>query len=370
MTESKIGIALIGCGGIALANHIPGVTLTNHAKIVALCDANEGALQRASAQTGVTVTSTHYKEVIARDDVHGVIIATPNFLHREIALYAISLGKHVMSEKPLGLNLDETVQMARAADAANVRHMTAFTYRFVPAMRYMAHLVGTGFIGTPYHFRAQRLQDWGTRNIGWRQVKALAGSGEIGDMLSHRIDFGHVLLGDLSRVVSASKRWHDVRDGAPNDLEDWVALLGDFANGATGVWESSKQVTGFGEGGASRDIAEVNGSEASLIYELGTPNTVRIGRAGDAHGEVVPVPEAFLKHPASPRNVHEGNPVQTFRWDQDAEFVDAILNERACTPSFWDGVRAQTIIDAALDSNDERAWVPVAYPSPAPIRRD
>ena len=92
----------------------------------------------------------------------------------------------------------EAVKMLHAAEKAGVRHMTAFTYRFVPAMRYMAHLVKSGFIGRPYHFRSCRLQDWGTRAVGWRQVAELAGSGELGDMLSHRIDYAHLLVGPIS----------------------------------------------------------------------------------------------------------------------------------------------------------------------------
>ena len=74
--------------------------------------------------------------------------------------------------------------------------------RFVPAMRYIAHLVKSGHIGQPYHFRAQRFQDWGTRNLAWRQVKKLAATGELGDMLSHRIDFAHYLIGDRVERVT------------------------------------------------------------------------------------------------------------------------------------------------------------------------
>ena len=73
------------------------------------------------------------------------------------------------------MNFAEALQMYRAAEASGVRHMTAFTYRFVPAMRYMAHLVMPGTSASRYHFRAQRFQDWGDRNLGWRQVKKLAG---------------------------------------------------------------------------------------------------------------------------------------------------------------------------------------------------
>ena len=77
---------------------------------------------------------------MSRDDVNAVIIATPNIFHAPIALAAIAAGKHVLCEKPIAMNHAEAVAMAAAAEKAGVRHMTAFTYRFVPAMRYMAHL--------------------------------------------------------------------------------------------------------------------------------------------------------------------------------------------------------------------------------------
>ena len=149
-----IGVAIIGSGGIALANHLPGFALCPDTKVVALCDANPAVLEKASRQTGITVTSTDYREVLKRDDVHAVVIATPNYLHAPITLAAVAAGKHVLVEKPIAMNFAEAMEMVRAAEAAGVRHMTAFTYRFVPAMRYMAHLVKRGDVGKPYHFRA------------------------------------------------------------------------------------------------------------------------------------------------------------------------------------------------------------------------
>src|SRR6185503_19036510 len=126
--------------------------------------------------------------IVQRDDVQAVIIATPNFTHAPIAKAAIAAGKHVLCEKPLAMNYPEAREIAEAAERAGIRHMTAFTYRFVPAMRYLAHLTKSGALGRPYHYRSCRLQDWGNRPLGWRQVSKLAGSGELGDMLSHRID--------------------------------------------------------------------------------------------------------------------------------------------------------------------------------------
>ena len=216
----QIGIAIIGCGGITLQNHLPGLALCPESKVVALCDSDAETLQKASRQTGINVTATQYEEIVKRDDVEAVIIATPNFAHAPIALAAIAAGKHVLCEKPLAMSYAEAKQMADAADQAGVRHMTAFTYRFVPAMRYLSHLVKRGDLGQPYHYRSCRLQDWGTRNLGWRQVKKLAGTGELGDMLSHRIDFAHLLVGPMKRLVANLKQWHPVRGGAPNDLDD------------------------------------------------------------------------------------------------------------------------------------------------------
>src|SRR5205823_11006456 len=131
---------------------------------------------------------------------------------------AIARGKHVLCEKPLALNYADAKGMADAADEAGVRHMTAFTYRFVPAMRYLAELTRRGDAGQLYHYRSCRLQDWGTRNLGWRQVKKLGGSGELGDMLSHRIDFAHLLAGPMRRLVANTNIVHHQRLGAASDL--------------------------------------------------------------------------------------------------------------------------------------------------------
>src|SRR3954468_3681899 len=73
-----LGVAIIGCGGITLQNHLPGLALCAETKLVALCDTNAATLAQASRDTGVTVTSARYEEIVGRDDVHAVIIATPN----------------------------------------------------------------------------------------------------------------------------------------------------------------------------------------------------------------------------------------------------------------------------------------------------
>jgi predicted dehydrogenase len=354
-----IGVAIVGSGQIALANHLPGFALCPDTKVVALCDSNPGVLEKASRQSGIKSIYTDYNEALRREDVNAVVIATPNFLHSPIALAAIAAGKHVMCEKPIAMNLQEATEMYRAAEKVGVRHMTAFTYRFVPAMRYMEHLVHSGAIGRPYHFRAQRFQDWGTRDLGWRQVKKLAGTGELGDMLSHRIDYGHLLVGPIRRLVADLRRFVDDRMGHPSDLDDWVAILADFEGDVTGVLESTKLATGRGEGHRGQDVCEINGSEGSIVYTTQRPLELRIGKKGDADVQTVAVPEKFWVHPGSPRDPKAGDPLATFRYDQDFEFIDAIRNQRPCSPSFLDGAKAQAVMDSAVRSAEEKRWVDV-----------
>lgn len=356
-TSKTLNLALVGCGGIALQNHLPGFALCPDVKIVALCDADAAVLERARQQTGVPVTSTRHEDVVKRDDVHAVVIATPNVAHAPIALAAIAHGKHVLCEKPLAMNGAEARAMAEAAERAGVRHMTAFTYRFVPAMRYLAHLVQRGDLGQPYHFRSCRLQDWGTRDLGWRQVRQLAGLGELGDMLSHRIDFAHLLVGPMKRIVAGLKQWHPVRGGRANDLEDWAALLAEFQSGATGVLESSKLASGRNESWRSLDYVELNGSERSFAFITGDWNKLQTGSLGGPGLETIDIPRDFWKTPGSPRDPAKGDPLVTFRYDQAWEFVDAIRKQRPCVPSFHDGARAQTVTDAALKSAETKQWV-------------
>jgi len=357
---STLNFALVGCGGITLQNHLPGLALCPDVRVTALCDADAATLERARQQTGVTTVSTDFEQIVTREDVHAVIIATPNFTHLPVALAALRAGKHVLCEKPLALNVADARRLVEAAEAAGVRHMTAFTYRFVPAMRYLSHLIAQGDLGQPYHYRSCRLQDWGTRNLGWRQVKQLAGTGELGDMLSHRIDFAHHLVGPMRRLVANVKTLTPLRDGKPNDTDDWVAILAEFKNEATGVLESSKLASGRNESWRSLDYVEINGSEATFEFTTGRWDSLLHGRRGGPGLQTLPVPREFWTWPGSPRDPGVGDPLVSFRYDQAFEFVDAIRQQRPCAVTFADGVRSQEVMDAAIESAARGQWVEIS----------
>jgi len=92
------------------------------------------------------------------------------------------------------------------------------------------------------------------------------------------------------------------------------------------------------------------------------PLELRIGKKGDTDVKVVPIPKEFLVYPGSPRDPNVGDPRVTFRYDQAYEFIDAIQNNRPCTPSLAAGVQAQAVMDAAVQSYQEQRWVMVHYP--------
>jgi predicted dehydrogenase len=204
------------------------------------------------------------------------------------------------------------------------------------------------------------LQDWGTRAVGWRQVAKLAGTGELSDMLSHRIDYAQLLVGPIVRLVADIRRFHDMRDGQASDLEDWVGILAEFAGGrATGVLESSKVATGRGEGARSQDYCEVNGSEGSVVFQLERPHELQITKRSETTLRTIPVPREFMTWKGSPRDSGVGDPNIVFRYDQDFEFIQAIREGRDCVPSFREGAQAQAVMDAVVISVNERQWIDI-----------
>jgi predicted dehydrogenase len=365
--RARIRVGFIGTGGVTAYHHLPGLRLDPRVELTAICDTDPDLLKRRQEEWQVANATTDPEALCAGDTVDAVVIATPNDTHRPIALAAANGGKHIMCEKPLGLSAVEVREMYESARDARVVHMTAFTYRFAPSMRYLRHLLKTGGLGVPRHFRSQRFLDWPESSWGWRQYRARAGAGDLFDMTIHRIDFAIDLLGPIARVCGAvaqyatRERTADGKPCPPSDVDDWSCLIGEFANGATGVWEGTTLAKGYHRDGFGHEWAEINGSEGSAVYRLHEPNTILLGKTGSDLAPVT-VPAEFLKPIGSPRDPREGAPATVFRYDLMWEFISAIVEQRAAVPSFYDGLNAQIVADAVLESHAKRAWVemPVA----------
>ena len=360
---AALRMGLVGLGGVCGAVHYPGFSRIPGVEIAGICDADQGLLARRQQEWGMSGGHTDVDLFLRQVQPEAVAIATPNVYHQELIYKVLDAGAHVICEKPLGINFPQTVEIYQRAKASGQRHMTAFTYRFVPGMNYLRHLVRSGELGQLRHARFQRFQDWGELAIGWRQYKDQAGSGELGDMGIHRIDFAEDLLGPIQSVCGSAKqlvprdRRPDGQPCRPQDVEDWVAWIAEFADGITGVFEMGKLTKGRGSDGG-HDLAELNGSEASAVYQLHTPHQILFARRGEPY-QLREVPEEFLKRPGSPRNPAEGDPLQVFRYDQAWEFVSAIREGRQCLPSFYHGMRAQAVADSILEAVASRRWIEV-----------
>ncbi len=366
-SQRPLRIGIIGAGAVSDYHHVPAIRLDSRCTLAGVCDADPNLVERRKKDWGCTNVTTDAEALCADPNVDAVVIATPNFTHRSIAVAAAKAGKHIMCEKPLGLNADEVGEMYRAARDHGVVHMTAFTYRFAPSMRYMSHLVKSGALGQPRHFRSQRFLDWPETSWGWRQYQDKAGAGDLFDMTIHRIDFAQDLLGPLARLSGAVARFAardktpDGKSCPPSNVDDWSSILGEFANGATGVWEGTTLAKGYHRDGFGHEWAEINGSEGSAVYRLHEPNTILLGKTGQDLAPV-DVPGEFMKPTHSPRDPKQGKPATVFRYDLMWEFVSAICEQRDAVPSFYDGWSAQVIADAVLRSYAERRWLEIQQP--------
>jgi predicted dehydrogenase len=350
-------IGIIGAGGATMGIHLPGFSLYPEAEVAAVCDPDFGKAEK----TGVGSFTTNYRELLARKDIHAVVNATPNYMHHEIALEAIASGKHILCEKPLSLDTARATEMLRAAEAAGVVHMTAFTYRYTPALQYMIHLVSSGQLGAIRTVRGAYQMAMSGHLLGWRSTKAQAGSGVLADIGSHLIHMVELVAGPIASLTASDRRF---RDDPASDVDDWSAFLASFSSGATGIFEASRVCAGRGAGITENLFIEVYGTEGSAVFSLQDPWGLMVS-LGDAAKDAarlldhVDVPEQFLKIPGSPRDIHAHDPRWGYRYDQAWQFVESVRMGKTRSPSFADGVRCQSVLDAVLASVDSRQWVNV-----------
>lgn len=372
-TKAKVRYGLVGLGMVAGAHHVPGLSIDERTIITVVCDSDAALVHKRVEEWGPLNPglrgTTDFLEVARDPNVDVVIIATPNFLHAEQVNEVLKNKKHILCEKPLGHQGAEAMQMAENAKKAGVVHMTAFTYRFTPAVRYLKHLVDSGELGDARIFRSQRFLDLPESSNGWRQSKKLAGAGYIYDMTTHRFDFAQYILGPLKEVTGDAAQFvpRD-RDAAgnscaPSEVDDYAAVLGRFESGAKGVWEGTTLMKGYHYDGLGKEWAEVVGSKATAVYQLSDPNSILFGGSGETM-RPRPVPREFLTWPGSPRDPTLGKPSAIFRLDIVWEMTSAVVERRAAVPDFFDGAHAQAIADAVLEmSGRSETWRPVPAPS-------
>src|SRR5688500_13740093 len=245
-------------------------------QLVAIAGRNEEAVSEAARRYGFAEYKTDWKDLIGDDRIQLFDNAGPNNLHAEPTIAAAEAGKHVICEKPLGRDAAESYETWQRVQAAGVKHMCAFNYRFVPAVRLAHQMISSGELGELQHFRGAYLQEWGTTEGEiWRFDKDLAGSGSLGDLGAHVIDLARYLVGEIAAVSALTATFQPGRS-----VDDAVEAAVALENGAIGTIEASR----FATGRKNAFTWEINGSKGSLAFDLERLNELQAHFAGSSPG--------------------------------------------------------------------------------------
>ncbi|NSW51723.1 MAG: Gfo/Idh/MocA family oxidoreductase [Anaerolineae bacterium] len=342
--------------------------------LVAISGRNEASVSEAAKRYGYKKYYTDWKDMLRDDEVQLFDNGAPNILHVDPCIEAAHAGKHIICEKPLARNTKEAAQMLEAVEKAGVKAMTAFNYRFVPAIRQAYELIQSGALGEIFHFRAQYLQEWIVDPgfpMTWRFEKATAGSGALGDLGAHIIDLARFLIGEPKKVSAMTKTFIKERplaDGSGTGtvtVDDAFISLVEFENGAIGTLEASR----FCPGRKNHQVLEINGSKGSLTFNLERFNELDVfwkdSQPKETQGFTnVLVSESY--HPFWENWWPQGHIIG---WEHTfiheiAHLLDCIVNDKDLAPyaaTFEDGYKNAVICDAILTSAEKEKQIKVKY---------
>jgi predicted dehydrogenase len=389
MTENTsprtIGVGLISVGWMgklhtrayqALPVVYPELGITP--RLVHAADTAPNRVEYATSVLGYERGSTDYRDVLADPDVDIVSICAPNMLHREIGVAAARAGKPFWIEKPVGRDVAETSEVAAAAREAGVATSIGYNYRHAPAVEHIRELVANGSLGRITNIRAVFLNGYASEPKGalsWRFQQEFAGSGAMGDLLSHVADLVQYVVGPITEVTALSTIVHTQRpilpmgsgthfavieDGELGDVEneDCAAVLARFSSGAVGTLEVSRVVVGPQCGLA----LEIYGTEGSASWNFERMNELRvaIGRGGPHAGYTTVLGNPHLGDYAK----FQPGPGNSMGYDdlkviEAKKFLVAVTDGDAGGCTIDDAQSASEVVSAAIASAASGTWVKV-----------
>lgn len=398
MSEEKVGFVTMG--EVARAGEVPeiGVGMLGYAfmgkahsnafkkmpyimypppaipKLIAICGRNEAAVSEAARRFGYEGYYTDWRKMLKDKRIQLFDNSGPNNLHAEPCIEAAKAGKHVLCEKPLARNAEEAKRMWDAARQAGVKHMTAFNYRFVPAIRQMKLLLDEGALGEIYHFRARYLQEWIADPdfpMVWRLKKEICGSGALGDLGAHIIDLARFLVGEPKWVSGLVKTFiterpslEDPKKKEKVEVDDAFEAVVEFENGAIGTLEASR----FCHGRKNHEAIEINGSKGTIAFNLERMNELEVYWKG-GRKETMGFTDVLITEAYHPFWEHWWPHGHIIGWEHTFvhevyHMLDAIVNDKDIAPygaTFEDGYKCAVICDAIAESSKTGKRVEIKY---------
>lgn len=374
--KSELNVAMIGYAfmGKAHSNAFLSVNkffdLPVKFNMKVICGRTEKNVKRMQRKWGWQENSLDWKQVVKRDDIDVVDVATPNNIHVPIILEAAKRGKHILCEKPLGISVSECKKAVEAVKAAKVFHMIWHNYRKAPALSLAKKLIDEGRMGDVYHVRATFLQDWLVNPnfpLVWRLKKELSGSGTHGDICVHLIDSARFLVGEIKEVTGMVETFIKERPLPENPkqkgkvtVDDMSSFLCRFENGAVGVFEATR----FATGRKAHNRIEVNGSKGSAAWCSQDMNTLEFYSKSDQR-HTRGFRKILVTEDVHPYYKGYWPPGHTIGYEHTfinalVDFAGAYARGESPTPNLEDGLRNQMVLEAVLKSAETKKWIKVS----------
>jgi predicted dehydrogenase len=293
-----IGIGVIGMGWMGETHSRSYRTLQDRyhdsgflPRLVACSDNMEERAVQARERFGFKQYTTDWREIIANPEIEAINITTPNGLHLEMVKAAAAAGKHILCEKPVGRDPQETAQSEQAARHAGVLTFVGYNYRWPPLVQYAKQLIEDGRLGRLTHYRSHFLAGYSSDPYGvlsWRFLRE-QGLGILSDLGSHAIDMAHFIAGPIEKIVSNNETFIRKRPipraagthfnvGGPDDPmgevtnEDYVSALFRFANGVQGTMEMCRVINGP----KAEYTFEIHGTEGAIKWNFEKMNELEV----------------------------------------------------------------------------------------------
>jgi predicted dehydrogenase len=343
--------------------------------------------ERARAKSGPIPLPQPYEsfeEMLADDRIDAVHLTTPNHLHYAQARAALESGKHVVCEKPLAIDSEQSADLVQLAQRSGLVHCTNFNIRFYPQCQEARALVANGHVGDVWNVHGGYLQDWllFPTDWNWRLEPDKGGPlRAVADIGSHWLDLVQFVTGrcvtqvfaDLATTLPVRRRptgevetfaaTDEVdRVDAPMTTEDLAHLLVGFEGGARG----SAVISQVSAGRRNSLRFEVDGSAGSLFWDAERHEELWLGHR-DRPNETLTRDPALLEPDVAKRTGLPAGHAEGFA-DTFKELYRAVYTAIAAGtmpdepdfPTFADGHRANVLGDAVAASARDQRWVEVA----------
>jgi len=236
--EKRLRVGVVGGGDIGMHN-AESVRAAPAAVVAAVCDRNYAILRDFEKQFESPATP-EYEDLLKRSDINAILLSVPHALHAPLAIQAAQAGKHVLLEKPLGVNLQDATEIVAACRQAKVRLSVNLSFRYQPAVQLARRLIHDGALGDIFGIQINHLMFkgggyWaggftGRASGAWRASKEKAGGGILILQVCHAIDYLRYCTGlEVKRVFSEYGTF-----ASPGDIEDAIAVTLQYDNGAIG----------------------------------------------------------------------------------------------------------------------------------------